>query len=465
MEQGDAGTSDQINTTLTIHAYVSEDYTSATDHLYGAKLYSRKNGENTWYLLAELSFEDGIKGSLETEFDGWVDRGASYGHTADATGAMCTTDPIVDPPALITFESLNGYSTDDIVGTVYWKHATVANSRAYIGNVKIGGRTYGDRVLKSPIYQYDIFTDSIGSFIDVAITDGDSITALEGYADRLLVFKKKSLYIVNISKELEFFEDVRIGAGVDNPAAVVKTPFGVVWANQTGSFLYDGENINHLHMGRISDKEWGDNITTNVIVGYDLPTRQVIFLWNGATDGSSAAYVYTLDTQSWHLVNDMMNDSSNVTNMVNTSDGELLIGGGDADSNEVMVYADRAGTSTINMETKQFSLGNPGSKKNLCNVKVRYKYGGNNLAVSIITNDDSDDIGITTTALTVNVDSGGDTDYLSNTGGNVHTREYNTLGIAALENQYWFQVKIAGTAHQLFELDEIVLTYRDLGVR
>ena len=95
-------------------------------------------------------------------------------------------------------------------------------------------------------------------------------------------------------------------------------------------------------------------------------------------------------------------------------------------------------------------------KKNLTNVKVRYKYGGSDLAVSIITNDDSDDIGETTTAL-----SGS----LTDTSGSMHTKEYSTLGTAALQNQYWFQVKIAGTAHQSFELDEVVLTYRELGVR
>ena len=74
----------------------------------------------------------------------------------------------------------------------------------------------------------------------------------------------------------------------------------------------------------------------------------------------------------------------------------------------------------------------------------------------IISNDDTDDIGVDTETL-----SG----YLDDTSGNMHTKEYSTLGIADLKNQYWFQVQIAGTAHQSFELDEIVLTYRETGVR
>ena len=463
---------DVISATLTVHAEVGAAFSAASDHIYGARLYSRQHLDNIWYLLAELSFEKGIKGSLETEFSEWADSTGSYGHAAEATGAMCTTNPIIDPPLLLTFDTLNGYGTDDIVGTVYWKHGTIANSRAYVGNVKVNGRSYGDRILKSAIvadsagianFNYDVFSEN--AYLDVAINDGDSITALEAYADRLLQFKKKSLYIINISKELEFLEDVRVGAGVDNPAAVTKTAFGVVWANQTGCFLYDGDKISQLHVGKLSDPDW-ENVTENVIVGYDLPTRQIVVLWNGATAGSGEAFVYTLDTQSWHLVDDMMQHASNVTNMVNTSDGKLLIGAGDSGSDEVSVYADRTGTSQIDMRTGQLSLGNPGSKKNLCNVKIRYKYGGSDLTVSIITNNDSDDTTETTTALTVEADSGEATNYLSEDDvATIHTREFNTLGITALQNQYWFQVKIAGTAHQSFELDEVVLTYRELGVR
>tara|TARA_R100001082_G_scaffold37711_1_gene19869 strand:- start:7682 stop:9880 length:2199 start_codon:yes stop_codon:yes gene_type:complete len=458
--ENNGGTNEQINTTLTVHAYVSEDYTSATDNLYGARLYSRQNGENTWYLLAELSFEDGIKGSLETEFNEWKDRNASYGHTLEATGAMCTTNPITDPPALLTFDSLNGYETDDIAGIVYWKHGTVANSRAYVANVKVNGRVYGDRILKSPIFQYDVFTEN--AFIDVAINDGDSITALESYADRLLEFKKKSLYIINISKELEFLEDVRIGAGVDNPTAVAKTSYGVVWANQTGCFLYDGEQLSQLNMGKISDFEWNRDITENVIVGFDLPSRQVIVLWNGAAAGSGQAYVYTLDTQSWHKVDDMMVHESNVTNMVNTSSGKLLIGGGDAGNSEVYVYDARtADTSNFSMRTGHLSLGNPGSKKNLLNVKVRYKNSGSALNVKVIVDDAAASIGEDTITLGT---------LTNNTGGSLVTKEFNTAATTTLKGQYWFAIQIidedgTGTTHKSFEIDEIVLTYRELGVR
>ena len=75
----------------------------------------------------------------------------------------------------------------------------------------------------------------------------------------------------------------------------------------------------------------------------------------------------------------------------------------------------------------------------------------------IITNDDSDDIHVTSTTL-----SGS----LTDTSGTVHTKSYDVQSQANFQGQYWFAVQIAGsTAHQSFELDEVVLTYRDLGVR
>ena len=467
--ENNGATDPHVDTTLTVHAEVGAAYTAASDHIYGARLYSRQNLENTWYLLAELSFEDGIKGSLETEYSGWADSTAVYGHaTTSGAGAMCTTNAIIDPPRLLTFDSLNGYSSDDIVGTVYWEHGVIANSRAYVGNVTVNGRTYGDRILKSAVvtdssgvvnFNYDVFIEA--AYLDVAINDGDSITALEAYADRLLEFKKKSLYIINISKELEFVEDVRIGAGVDNPAAVTKTPFGVVWANQTGCFLYDGEKISQLHMGKIADSEWNTNITASVIVGYDLPSRQIIILWDGSSSGSGNAYVYTLDTQSWHKITDILTQSANATNMVNTSDGELLIGAGSA-TGEVSVYATRlADTSNFNMRTGHLSLGNPGSKKNLLNVKVRFKNSGSGVKVNIIVDDAAASIGEDTIALGT---------LTNDTSGNLVTKEFDTSATITVKGQYWFAVQIideegTGTTHKSFELDEVVLTYRELGVR
>ena len=234
----------------------------------------------------------------------------------------------------------------------------------------------------------------------------------------------------------------------------------MVWANTTGCFLYDGEKVNQLSMGKISNTDW-ENVSSFAIVGYDVKSRQIIVLWDARATSSGNAFVYTLDTQSWHKVTDIIDQTSTLTNMVNTSDGELLIQGGSS-TTEISEYKARSGTHAIEFRTGQLSMDDPGSKKTLTNVTVRYKYGGSNLVVSIITNDNDpsrsgDNIGEVTTNLSGN---------LTDTSGSTHTKEYNVVGVNAFKGQHWFQVKIAGNnAHQSFELDEIILTYRSLGVR
>ena len=45
------------------------------------------------------------------------------------------------------------------------------------------------------VNKFDVFPDTIGS-VDVAINDGESIIKLEGFADRILQYKEKTLYLV-----------------------------------------------------------------------------------------------------------------------------------------------------------------------------------------------------------------------------------------------------------------------------
>ena len=156
---------DHVNTTLRIRAWMSAapdatalDAGQDPSTIYGSRLYARLNGTSEWYFLAECSFEKGIRGDLETDWSEW-EAGDDDSTTGVAnfdhgdTGYQCTTGQINDPPALLTFKTLNGYGTDDILGTVGFKQAVIANSRAYIGNVSLSnGRTYGDKILKSHLF-------------------------------------------------------------------------------------------------------------------------------------------------------------------------------------------------------------------------------------------------------------------------------------------------------------------------
>ena len=448
-------------TALKVQAYINHatPFTSTNfNTIYGGRLYARLSSDNgDFYLLAEVNFEKGIKGDGETDWTPWEAASAEFDH--DTVGDSCTTGLISAPPALLTYKILNGFSPGDIPDSdrtgakdrlVKFKTGLVANSRAYIGNVEINGRPYGDRILKSPIFQYDVFTED--NYLDVAINDGDQITALAAHGDRILQFKNSAVYIINVSKELEFLEDEQQGAGVAFQAAVTTTPFGVVWVNTNGCYLYDGEKITQLQLGKISSDDWNDgsgspNVTSLAIIGYDPAHQQVVVVWD--SNSATNAYVFDAETGGWHKVTGIINTTKNATNMTNARGDKLLVGGG-ATVNDVNFLADRtAAVSGFNLKTKVFDFGNPESKKNLLEVAVIYKYGNAALDINISTDD-----GASFTEV------GG----LTDTDSAIDTVEFDMSGTAAFQGKKTFQIEIEGTCDHRFELYSITLTYRDLGV-
>mgnify|MGYP003145671784 CR=1 FL=1 len=439
-------------TSLQVQAYINHNvpFTSTNfNTIYGGRLYARLKSDNgDFYLLAEVNFEKGIQGSGETDWTPWETASSDFEH--DTVGDSCTTGLISAPPALLTYKILNGFSPGETGDRlVKFKTGLVANSRAYIGNVEINGRPYGDRILKSPIYQYDVFTED--SYLDVAINDGDQITALAAHGDRILQFKNSALYIINVSKELEFLEDEQQGAGVSFQAAVTTTPFGVVWVNTNGCYLYDGSDIKQLQLGKISASDWTTNITSLATIGYDSEHQQVIVLWN--SNAVSTAYVFDAETGGWHKVSDMVDPTKHTTNMVNARGDKLLVGGG-ATVNDINFLADRTAAATgFSLKTKVFDFGNPESKKNLLEVAVVYK-GYGNAASAVKVNTTADDGTLTTTTL----------GNLTIADGEITTKEFDTSATPDLQGNKTYQIELSGTFAHNFEAYSITLTYRDLGV-
>ena len=147
-----------------------------------------------------------------------------------------------------TYQSRIGYNP---FGNFYkkFKTATVLNGRTYIGNVatlKEDGsikRIYNDRIIQSPVGSYDVFPEE--NLIDV-VYDGDEIIHLEGFSDRILQYKRNSLYIINVSQDFAFIEGTYKGLGVRHHTQVCKTPNGIAWVNDEGCHFYDGRQVVNL---------------------------------------------------------------------------------------------------------------------------------------------------------------------------------------------------------------------------
>ena len=216
--------------------------------------------------------------------------------------ALVTTnvkgDSIKTPP-LMTYESENGYKFDTNLAARY-KCSTVVDRKVYIGNLKIGDKTFPDRMLRSDTDKFDIFPDDGTHFIDVATSDGESIVALESIGDKLIQYKEKTAYVIKVTSEGEEFVNTWSGAGIKNSCQVAKSTEGIFWVNSNGIYYYDGEKLSNVS----SDKFRIDNWLTNedfkrpVIVGYDKYSNKLIILTTNISGASSSGYIYDIANSS-----------------------------------------------------------------------------------------------------------------------------------------------------------------------
>ena len=193
--------------------YVAVNFADASNYLMnkrctGARVYYENTNDEAesgrLYQLVEVDFEKGCKKPESSTYSAWINETANRAvgsHTGGATASNRTTTNagafiFVDPPLGFTFEDNAGYPM--FVNThARYKTSAIANGRLFVGNTFQSGVADGDRMIGSPFNQYDILPE-IGdvNIIRVAAGDGDQIVALMSYSDRILQFKKRTLYII-----------------------------------------------------------------------------------------------------------------------------------------------------------------------------------------------------------------------------------------------------------------------------
>ena len=273
---------------------------------------------------------------------------------------------------------------------IRWKTATVLNRRAYVGNTyteDLDGviKKYPDGIFKSDPNKFDLFREK--SKIEVSINDGESITCLSSFGDRLLEFKNNTLNIINVSNELEYLESSHTFMGTHSENSVIQLDIGVVWISQIGVHLFDGKQIRNLieknGKFRLSSSIWDDyksSTTANSSLGYDPENRQLIvfqsvgyssssnnnvlvydFRQDAWTYGSSA--LQTLDRLSPVTYKNKMYIASSVS-VVGLSLFEWLPVASSADNG-----------ASFELTTKDYDFGAPGVRKRIHKVYITYKTG------------------------------------------------------------------------------------------
>ena len=357
----------------------------------GSRLYYKVQENDNYYLIGEIDFiNKGLK---------WLPEGQemaySMANTSNTSGNFLNKAVIIKgvSPAtanlIDTFKTINGYGGSTGHLDAKFKTAVVHGRRTYIGNIRqpsgSDGKNFPDRMLKSMVNKFDVFPDTIGS-VDVAINDGESIIKLEGFADRILQYKEKTLYIINISENVDFLEDTLVGKGCAFDYHVTKTDFGIAWFNKFGVYFFDGRQVLNLleKDGRrlISEDDWEAFITdgedgsaddtdmSSAHIAY-IPRSREIFIKNENGD----SYTYDFVLRAWIKGFQLFLDFGSNTNFVLDEDQDLIYF---SSSNKRKLKWNPNSTSAGSFiyATKDIDFGQPHVKKKIHKLYVSYTSDG-----------------------------------------------------------------------------------------
>jgi hypothetical protein len=432
--------------------------TSWNPRITGAVVYMKRLLDKQWYPQLELDF---IRGTGKALFSD-KERPVQYKSlsSTDSYIFQFLQEDLLEPQLAITYESRTGISHEEKSISHLWKTSCVANRRAYIGNLKSayedGTIKYApDTMVRSLPNKFDIFP--ISESVDVAISDGEEITALEAFNDRILQFKERTLYVINAAQDVEFLEEKLEYRGVSHPASVFKTEYGVVWANVHGCFFYDGRKVNDLleKDGRplIKDSIWESFIGTP-LVGYSPKTKQVIVVSDiaNAKSGSTSgdAYVYDMKTRSWTKAVGAF-PYTNKTNFAIDWNGDLIYSSHTGTTSLLKKWVDTATQTEPKIITKDIDFGTPSQKKSVKKVYVSYTSGS------------------TAPTLTygVNGDTTPATSFSSGSFSTSQAKWATATFVPASDAKscYSFQVQVDGTVTSDFEINDISIVYRPKSVK
>ena len=351
----------------------------------GSRLYYKAEENDNYFLIGELDFDDnGFKWFPEGDIIDYpmIDSSHAAGLLAKASlikGITPSSANVID-----TFKNINGYSTAVKSLEAKYKTAVVHGRRTYIGNVKKDGETHPDRMMKSRVNKFDVFPSKMG-VVDVAIRDGESIIKLEAFADRILQFKEKSLYVINVSENVDFLEDVYRNKGIAFDYQTTKTDFGIAWFNSFGVYFFDGKQVTNLleknGMRLISESDWEAFITdvdpaddvaddpdmSSAHIGY-IPKKRQLLIKNENTD----VFIYDFVLRAWMKGASKITIATNMTNFALDGNQDLIyLSNTNAD---VVTWNPDAATSTgFLYQTKDIDFGEPAVRKKVYRVYVTYK--------------------------------------------------------------------------------------------
>lgn len=379
-------------------------------HIIGSRLYVRRQEDtgDSWHFLLDVDFARGSRDSMFDAFRGTgvvIDEATDGGSLSnreiasgdDQAATTFYTDVVsgiagdhstfyvlrrMNP---MTYESINGYRPDvDSVGMAKghgFKDSAVIGTRVFLANVSYKDehgttKAMGDRILYSMPNKFDTFPNT--NFLDIGADDGESFTAIEGFGGMLFSFKSTNMYIVNVQSGSPAGWGV-VGKydfmGIKFPSAYTKTEFGIVWANEFGCYMSNGQGVQKL-TNSIGDTTWNSFIhdSNPALVSYD-PIEKSIMV-QGNSSSSDDLYVFNMSTKSWtrQINNLVIAGSDNHQTNTNTAlhNGVPITASFNDNDDKMYIWqwATTAASQAFVIHTKDFDLGQPQLKKKIYSVII-----------------------------------------------------------------------------------------------
>ena len=347
------GSSNVITTTVDMKALEIDVYAFGpyNGRVTGGRIYIReKNSNEPWALLVDIDLIRGARTSMDAEYDSWTN---ASGTDSIPNGCFYVDDLVSKTPQVDRYTDINNYYPEikrNSIGRLgeSYQSSTTGGERAWIGNVKLTQDTgtverFGDRVMYSEFGKYDVFPDL--NYFTASKGDAEDITALEYFNDKLLIFKSRTVHIWNVASTEPFNwaqERTVKFSGVEHNYSISLTPYGVVWANKTGCYFYDGEQVVDLTENKIRDVQnsyhgsslppsWSSFITAadyseKPMVIYS-PRDKQIYILKDVTGGtnSNQCYIYNFLTKSWVFNNSTFTSAVQYTNPIVDWNGRVVL--------------------------------------------------------------------------------------------------------------------------------------------
>lgn len=359
---------------------------SYDERISGGRAYCRKTlSDDAWALLVDIDMKRGARATLSGSYNTWADGTTDYVVYSDGFDSFKRN--------IDTYESLTGIYPSDVVETFssdnrFWDASLIAGDRCFLFGPRytdVGGNTmhFADHVLYSERGRYDIFP--IGNVYQGVRGDADDYVAGAFFNGRLLAFKQRNLFIVNIQDRNDanwFPEKTHKFRGAQRPAAIFDTPYGPAWCNEWGVWLYNGNEIVDLIKDKIDLDDWNTYWTDYTIVGYYAKADLLILMRDATGQGGSTVpetMIFNFRLGAWTTAKGVFDTSKAYTNFETDWNQDLIIGEQNSTSPNIVIkkFTDaQTGQDANNIDiiTKDIDLGgNPYTMKEIDQIGITYK--------------------------------------------------------------------------------------------